>query len=312
MSALTNTWTTQGSNATTNIHEDVSDIVYRIAPTATPFLSRASKAKATQIKHEWLVQDLATQGANLQTEGDDFSGAAKSVTAAQRLSNYCQISWKVISVSGTQRANNQIGRKDELAYQTSVAALELKRDMEYALTQQDVSASADPRKSRGLRGWIADNVNYNGSTMASYTSNTGYSAGTQRAFTEAQLKDVLQQIFTAGGDPDLILLPPKAKQTFSTFTGNATRMDKSEDQKLYAAVDFYVSDFGTIEAMPDRFMAARDAFVVQTDKMAVAYLRPFQTQDLAKTSDADRQVVLAEFCLECRTPKAHGAVYDLS
>lgn len=136
---------------------------------------------------------------------------------------------------------NPAGRKDELAYQLSLASAEIKRDMEYGLTQNDVLATA-PRSSRGLRGWAVDNVNRNGGTLASYTGNTGYSTGTQRAFTEAQVKDVLQQIFTNGGEPDTIMMPPAAKQTFSGFTGNATRMDKSEDSKLYASVDFYVSD----------------------------------------------------------------------
>ena len=107
------------------------------------------------------------------------------------------------------------------------------------------------------------------------------------------------------------MLLPAAKQTFSTFTGNATRMDKSEDSKLYASVDFYVSDFGTLQAVPNRFMATRDVFILQSDKLAVAYLRPFQTVELAKTGDADLREILVEYTLECRAPKAHGAVYDI-
>ena len=182
--------------------------------------------------------------------------------------------------------------------------------MEFGLTQNDVLATS-PRKSRGLRGWVVDNVNNNGGTLASYTANTGYTAGTQRAFTEAQVKDVLQKIYTAGGEPDTIMMPPTAKQTFSGFTGNSTRMDKSEDAKLYASVDFYVSDFGTLQAVPNRFMAVRDVFLLQADKMAVAYLRPFQTIELAKTGDAEQREIIVEYCLEVRAPKAHGAVYDI-
>ena len=183
-------------------------------------------------------------------------------------------------------------------------------DMELGLTQNDVLATS-PRSSRGLRGWLVDNVNRNGGTLASYTSNTGYSTGTQRAFTEAQVKDVLQQIYTAGGEPDTIMMPPAAKQTFSGFTGNATRMDKSEDSKLYASVDFYVSDFGTIQAVPNRFMATRDVFILQSDKLAIAYLRPFFTKELAATGDAEKRELIVEYCLECRAPKAGGAIYDI-
>lgn len=269
----------------------------------------ASKSKATNTLHEWQTQELAAAVTNnAQVEGDDLT--AKTVTVTARLTNRTQISAKKVVVSGTQQAMNPAGRKDELAYQLSLASLEIKRDMESSLTQLDVLATS-PRQSRGLRGWVVDNVNRNGGTLASYTANTGYTAGTQRAFTEAQVKDVLQQVFTAGGEPDMIMLPPAAKQTFSGFTGNATRFDKSEDAKLYSSVDFYVSDFGTLQCVPNRFMAARDVFVLQSDKLAVAYLRPFQTIELAKTGDAEQRELVVEWTLECRAPKAHGAVYDI-
>lgn len=308
MTAPTNTLV---SSTAIGNREDLTDIIYRISPTQTPVLNMASKAKATNTLHEWQTQELAavaTSPWNAQAEGDDLT--AKAVTVTVRLTNRTQISAKKVVVSNTQQAMNPAGRKDELAYQLSLASLEIKRDMEAGLTQSDVLATS-PRQSRGLRGWVVDNVNRNGGTLASYTANTGYTAGTQRAFTEAQVKDVLQQVYAAGGEPDMIMLPPAAKQTFSGFTGNATRMDKSEDAKLYSAVDFYVSDFGTLQCVPNRFMASRDVFVLQSDKLAVAYLRPFQTFELATTGDAQQRELVVEYTLECRAPKAHGAIYDI-
>lgn len=305
MTAPTNTFLT--TSAIGN-REDLTDVIYRISPTQTPVLNMAAKSKATNTLHEWQTQDLASAVSNnAQVEGDNAS--AKSVTPTVRLQNRTQISTKTVVVSGTQRAMNPAGRNDELAYQLSLASLELKRDMESSATQLDVSATA-PRQSRGLRGWIVDNVNNNGGTLASYTSNTGYSTGTLRSFTESQVKDVLQKIYTAGGEPDTIMLPPALKQTFSGFTGNATRFDKSEDAKLYASVDVYVSDFGELQAVPNRFMATRDVFLLQSDKLAIAYLRPFQTIELAKTGDADQRELVVEWTIECRAPKAHGAIYD--
>ena len=306
MSAPTNTFLT---TAAIGNREDLSDVIYRISPTQTPVFSMASKTKATATLHEWQTQDLAAaSSSNAQVEGDDAS--AKSITPTVRLTNRTQIMSKTVIVSGSQQAVNSAGRKDELGYQVSLASLELKRDAETNLTQSDVLATS-PRSFRGLRGWVVDNVNRNGGTLASYTGNTGYTAGTLRSFTESQVKDVLQLVYTAGGEPDTIMLPPALKQTFSGFTGNATRMDKSEDKKLYASVDVYVSDFGELSAVPNRFMATRDVFVLQSDKLAIAYLRPFATNELAKTGDADKRQLLAELTLECRAPKAHGAVYDV-
>lgn len=305
MTAPTNTYLT---TAAIGNREDLSDIVYRISPTQTPLLNMAPKAKATATLHEWQTQDLAAAAANAQAEGDNAS--AKTVTPTVRLSNRTQISTKTVIVSGTQQAVNSAGRKDEMAYQLSMASLELKRDMELGLTQNNVTATA-PRQSRGLLGWVVDNTSKaSDTTLASYSGNTAQTDGTLRSFTEAQVKSVLQLQYTAGGEPDTIMLPPSLKQTFSTFTGNATRMDKSEDAKLYASVDVYVSDFGEIKAVPNRFQRTRDVFILQSDKLAVAYLRPFSTIELATTGDAQQRELLVEYCLEMRAPKAHGAVYD--
>lgn len=302
------------SSAAIGNREDLSDIIYRISPTQTPLMNMCAKTKATAITHEWQTQDLATAvSTNAQLEGDDATD--KTVTATTRLINKTQISTKTVRVSGTQRSVNAAGRADEMNYQMALASLEIKRDMESSATQLDVAASS-PRQSRGLPGWVVDNVNRNGGTLASYTASSGIGsarvAGTTRAFVESQLKDVLQKVYTAGGEPDYVMMAPAMKQTFSSFTGNATRLDKSEDSKLYASVDFYVSDFGTIQAVPNRFQATTDAFVLQSDKLAFAYLRPFQTVDLAKTGDADRKEIIVEWTLECRAPKAHGAIYDLA
>ena len=300
------------STAAIGNREDLTDVIYRISPTQTPFINLASKGKATNTLHEWQTQDLATAVTNnAAVEGDNASG--KTVTATTRLTNRTQISTKTVVVSGTQQASNPAGRKDELGYQVSLAALEIKRDMESSATQLDVLATS-PRQVRGLLGWCYDNSSNGGGAYAaaSYTGNTGQTNGTTRAFTEAQVKSVLQLIFTAGGEPDVIMMPPAMKQTFSSFTGNSTRMDKSEDAKLYSAIDVYVSDFGELKTVANRFQRTRDVFILQSDKWSINYLRPFTTMELAKTGDAEQRQLLCEWTVEARAPKANGAIFDLA
>jgi Family of unknown function (DUF5309) len=262
------------------------------------------------------VQDLASAvTSNAQLEGDDASN--KTVTATARLTNYTQISTKTVQVSGTQRAVNTAGRSDELGYQMTLASLEIRRDMESSACQLAVAATS-PRQVRGLPGWCVDNTSKDaGTTLAVYPTTGGVgtdrtNSGTTRAFTEAQLKSVLQLQYTAGGEPDVVMMGPSAKQTFSSFTGNSTRMDKGEDSKLYASIDVYVSDFGELRAVPNRFQATRDVFILQMDKWAFCYLRPFSTVDLAKTGDSDRKEIIVEWTVEARAPKANGAVYDIA
>jgi hypothetical protein len=53
-------------------------------------------------------------------------------------------------------------------------------------------------------------------------------------------------------------------------------------------------------------------FVLDTEYASVAYLRPFQTVELAKTGDAEKRMLLVEWGLKVMNEKAHGAVYDLN
>jgi hypothetical protein len=285
-------------------------IIDRISPTDTPFYSMCAKTSATATLHEWQTQDLAAAANNAAAEGDDAT--ANAVIPTVRLGNRTQISTKTIIVSGTQEAVDSAGRAKEMGYQVSLKGLELRNDMEFALTQNAVTATS-PRQLRGLVGWMGDNVNAGtGYVAPNYITNVAQTDGTTRAFTEAQLKDVLQKVYVAGGNPDTIMMGPLAKQTFSTFTGNSTRRVDAEDAKLYASIDVYVSDFGVLKTVVNRRQRARDVFVLQSDKWAVATLRPMFTQDLAKTGDSMKKQLLVEYTLECRNPKASGGVLDIA
>jgi hypothetical protein len=295
--------------------EDLSDVITRISPTDTPFMSGIGKTKAENTLHEWQTQALATAAANAAVEGDDAVAAAATPTV--RLSNRTQISTKIISVSGTQmKGMNPAGRKNELAYQMALKSAELKRDIEFGLTQNTtlVAGSATvARQSRGLEGWIATNNDMGTSGVAPIiSSNTAPVDGTPRAFTETMLKNVLQLAFVQGGKPDTIMVGSSNKQTFSGFTGGATKFDKTEDKTLTAAIDVYVSDFGTLKVIPNLFQRSRTAFVLEMDKWKMAMLRPYETNELAKTGDSEKRQILVEYCLEALAENASGAVRDLT
>src|SRR6266702_2595454 len=112
--------------------EDLSDMIYRIDPVDTPFMSGVDKEKATAVNHEWQTQALAAaDNTNAQLEGDDPN--TNTTTPTVRLGNLCQISYKVARVSGTQQAVDHAGRDNELTYQEMLKGLELKRDVETSL-----------------------------------------------------------------------------------------------------------------------------------------------------------------------------------
>ena len=315
MAIVTNTF--QTFTAIGN-REDLSDIIYNISPTETPFISAIGKEKATGVLHEWQNDTLRAAAANAQVEGDEIAFTA--VVPTTRVNNRTQISRTSVIVSGTQDTVNSAGRNNELAYQISKSSKELKRDMEVVLTANQsaaVGGAAAARTSSGLPSWIQTNVNdaangANGAVGGVDTPGILRTDGTQRAFTEAQLKDVVKQCWDSGGDPSMIMLGSFNKQKLSGFTGGSTKMTQADDKKLVAAIDIYESDFGSMTVVPNRFSRNRDCFVIQPDMWAVAYLRDFQMLDLAVTGDAQKKAMLAEYTLVSKNEAASGAVFSLT
>jgi hypothetical protein len=295
--------------------EDLSDIIYNISPTETPFMSGCGKAKATATLHEWQIDSLADVADNKVIEGDDATTDA--LTATSRRGNYCQIADKVPRVTGTQEAINKAGRDSEMAYQMAKKSKEMKRDMENALVGLNnarvAGNSSTARELASVQAWIKTNVSKAGDGNNPTGDGTdARTDGTQRAFTETQLKDALQAAYTAGGNPDTIMMGAFNKRTFSGFSGGATRFDKSEDKKLYATVDVYVSDWGELKAVPNRFLRTRDVLILDFEFWKIAYLRPFQTWDLAKTGDTERKQLIAEYTLEACNEASSAGVFDLT
>ena len=315
MAIVANTFQTYGAIGN---REDLSDIIYNISPTDTPFMSSIGKEKAAGTLHEWQTDALATAAANAQVEGDEITFNA--VTPTVRINNQTQISRKSVIVSGTQDTVNSAGRNNELAYQISKSSKELKRDMEVVLTANQSRAAggaAAARTTAGLPSWIQANTSVgtngaNGAVGGVDTPGTLRTDGTQRAFTEAQLKDVVKQCWDSGGDPSMIMLGSFNKQKLSGFTGGSTKMTQADDKKLVAAIDIYESDFGSMTVVPNRFSRNRDVFVIQPDMWAIAFLRDFQLMDLAKTGDAQKKAMLAEYTLVSKNETASGAVFDLT
>lgn len=296
------------------LREDLGNVIFRVSPTDTPFLSGIRKEKSASTKYEWQTDDLAAAAANASIEGDDPSTAA--VVASTRWDNYTQISQKTFQVSGTQEVVNKSGRDSEIAYQTIKRGEELKRDMELALTQNStyaVGAAGTARQLRGLEGWIFTNDSLGVSGVSPVpASNTAPTDGTQRAITEPILQSTIQLCWAAGGNPDTVMCGGTQKQTISSFTGNSTRFNDSDAKKLYTAFDFYVSDFGTLKIVANRFQRSRTIFVLQMDMWKLRTLRPIKRNPLAKTGDSERFQLLTEYTLESSNEQASGAARDIT
>jgi hypothetical protein len=302
--------------------EDLIDVIYNIAPTETPFMSSIGKTSATARLHEWQTDSLAAASTtNAAIEGATASSATLSPTV--RVGNRTQISQKTVAISGTLETVNKAGRRSEKAYQLAKASSELKRDMEATLLSNNVAADGDgsttARTLGGLQTWLSSNYSGGTSGTAGSLGTTARVTGTDRAFTSTLLNTVMQSCYTNGGSPTMLFVTPAQKVVASTFTGIATRyrdVPANQQAQIINAADVYVSDFGIIQIVPDRFIPNSDsddcAFLVDTEMAAVAYLRPFQTNELAKTGDAETTQLLVEYTLQVNNQAAHGIIADLT
>ena len=217
------------------------------------------------------------------------------------------------SFSNTELIVVDDGSTDETRSLVARASQEWDKEIQYIY--QENSGAAAARTSSGLASWIQTNISAigaNGAVGGVDTPGILRTNGAQRAFTEAQLKGVAASCWNSGGDPSMIMLGSFNKQKLSGFTGGSTKMTQADDKKLVAAIDIYESDFGSMTVVPNRFSRSRDVFVIQPDMWAVAYLRDFQMIDLAKTGDAEKKAMLAEYTLVAKNEAANGAIFDLT
>jgi hypothetical protein len=323
MAIVTNTLTRyDGYRA---VREDLADVIYNIAPVDVPMMSNIGRENVKNTYFEWQIDNLASAvTTNAQLEGDDVASTSDARTATNRVANYTQISRKLVQTSGTIEAVDKAGMRSYLAYELAKASSELKRDMEATITSNNAAVAGNnttARQTAGLGAWLRTNVVKNGSTDPSMSStNDGFpqtarTLGTQITFTEAMLKSAIQKVWTQGGDPKVLMTGPFNKTVASTFTGIAQiryNVGDVEPAAIIGAADVYLSDFGEVRIVPNRFQPERQAYVLDPEYASIGYLRNFRTEVLAKTGDAEKRMIVVEYGLKVRTEKSHAIIADLT
>ena len=315
MAIVANTFTTFDAKG---IREELANTIASISPEETPFQSNVGSESVSNTFFEWQTDELASTSTTPVISGDDVA-SFDATAATTRLGNYTQIRRRSYVIADNLNAVDTAGRADEVAYQVAKRGKEIKRDVEAVLLANNArvaGGTGTAPETAGLPSWIAANINEAGDATAATGDGTdARTDGTPRAFTEAMLKDVMQKTWDAGGNPSVLMVGGHNKQTVSGFAGIAAQryMAPSEGPTtIVGAADVYMSDFGTLTVVPNRFQRASDAFVLDPEYASVCYLRPIQQVDLAKTGDAEKGMLIAEFGLKVSQEKAHGAIYDLT
>lgn len=305
--------------------EDLINKIYLVDPVEVPVTSAIGRTTASNTYHEWQRDSLAAANKdNALIDGDDFT--ADALTPTERVGNYSQIFGKKPAVSRRANIVKKAGRGSEMVYKKAQAMKEIKRDIEAMVLSNNPAVagnSTTASKSAGMGVQFYANTSHGGAgATASWTSGaptTAVTAGTNRTFTEALLKAVVQSAYTASGAvPSMVVMSPNHKELFSAFAGiAASRVNTSPkgngQAKIVAGADIYASNFGQLEIVPHYIMVgATDVFLINTEYAELAFLDGFREEAMGKTGDSDKLLITADVALAVRAPKAMAKIANLT
>ena len=177
MTIIANTFTSFDAKG---IRESLANVISNIAPDEVPFTSNVGAENVSNTFFEWQTDSLSDVVVTPIIDGDDVA-SFDATTPTVRIGNY-----------------TQIGR-------------EVRRDLETIYTgntARSAGSSSAGRVTAGLGAWVSTNVNKagDGTNPTAVDGSDARNDGTQRDFTEAMLKDVMQKAYTSGGNPSILML----------------------------------------------------------------------------------------------------------
>jgi hypothetical protein len=322
------------------VREDVLDKIFDISEIPTPFLDMARSDTCKNSYTEWTEDELAAPDTdNAVVSGSDASGA--SAASGARVGNHTQISTKVVSVTERAQNTNQIGRSDELAYNTMRKMQELRRDVEAICLSPQASVADDnnttPGRSGGLAAWIATN-SYHGSggSAGGFNNSTKVvdapTAGDGRALTWEMVADAIEAVYTLGGNTTALTSVPAltkrlGRYLFSTPYAAAPTADVNgttpTNQTSQGYIDMFRTDFGfTMKIVPNRLQQVYDSgdtepvdvcdvFLIDPEHVGVGYLHSYKVEPLAKLGLSHRRLLSVDWTLKCYLERAHAVIRDI-
>ena len=133
-------------------------------------------------------------------------------------------------------------------------------------------------------------------------------------FTEDFLLQALQDTWTAGSEPNLVVLGAFQQRQANKFL-DSMRMTTRTDRVGGAIIDTYSSSFGTVDIMLDRNVPTDTVMVLATDKIGFGPLvgmplsaAPVETNTRLKNA----MQIIGQYTSETRNENAHAKITGLA
>lgn len=282
--------------------EEISEEISLISPTNTPFYSMIGSESVSNTLYEWMEDKLDAPASNAAVEGAD-APAANQVPVSMR-QNYTQIFTKTVSTTGTADKMALHGKPGvEFARQMAKKSKEIKRDVEYALVgTRQAAAAGNSTTARTFGG-----------AQAQFDASVTLDAATT-ALTETLIETAAQNAYTQGGDPDTLIIKPSDSIKISAFAAATGRQRflEADGKKIVNVVNIYVTPFGELKVVMDRWIAATDALLVDAGMWKLKIFRNWFTKQLAETGDAHKSQIIGEFGLAHRNYFSGAMIINLT
>ncbi len=336
------------------IHEELMNKIYDVSPVDRPFSDAVGSTTSGNTFKEWVREELevATPN-NARVDGSSSSGINDTVTG-ERVGNYHQIMTKTVRVSDRGRESNTVGSGDELIRQLMKRQKALRRDEEAAMVSRNAAVAGDGAtvagKMAGIGAWIgtgqsATNTDRGATTGADpiLSGNPGgfpttaAVSGVKRALSETSVKDMMREAYLKGGNPTMAMSTPACIERFSDylFTSSARigtlRTDTPTDNRTnngtgggksgggvtaQGAVNILVTNFGTLELVPNRFQSevatnVADLYLIDPELWERSYMQGYITKELARDGLAENREISVDASLCSFNEEGNAIVADI-
>jgi len=308
--------TTQANVAT---KESIYDKILLLGADETPLMSMIGTSNVSNIKHAWLIDNLATPSRNPQLEISDFTGAGASTK--QKKENAVEIFTDDIMVSKSMQKIAMHGGK-ELPYQTAKKIKEHKLGIEMALLglgrDADVKTSvfkAPTVRDDSTAGEMAGIFHFlsKGETAFANGSRGNVLAfddaadwtGANTVLTWDMFNQILQNAYEAGETPKDVFLGANLKGAINSFVSRQL----GNESKYNGVVKSLETDFGTVNIRLHRMLSNSyglgDTLIAGNfDYMKNGLLYSTEISDVTTSKTATAKRIYTECTLEVRNADA--------
>jgi hypothetical protein len=225
-----------------------------------------------------------------------------------------------------------------MGYQTARRLQELRRDVEattlgfQASVQDDNNAT--PGKSAGLAAWLTSNINMGATAVAGgFVTGTklvtARTPGTGRALSYAFISTQIENVYTLGGSPTILMSVPGITKRLAQFlftlptsakpTQNVDGTGNGVNQTSQGFIDSFKTDFGFfMQIVPNRLQQSYtgatlgDVFGIDPRYLRLSTLYGWKVEPIAKLGLSDRKLLSVDWMLKCLLERAHFMISDIT